>query len=347
MISDGPIRIEQIGDADAQAWDAFVASKPSASLYHRYAWRHVIRESFGRETFYLAAREGGRICGVLPIARLKSFMFGDLLVSLPYFNYGGPVADSAEVGQQLIESACSLARDLGVSHLELREREPRPGLAARTDKVTMLIELPSSSEVLWKKLRSHVRSQVRRAQKHGAVAVHGKAELLDDFYAVFAENMRDLGTPVYGKPFFACMLRRFPDNASIFVVRVNNAPVAAGFLLGDGRTLEIPWASSLRRANPMGVNRFMHWSVLEYACQAGYSTFDFGRSTAGSGTYKYKEEWGAVPHGLHWHYWLRSGGEPPKLNPSNPKYKAAIAAWQKLPLAIANALGPLIVRNIP
>jgi serine/alanine adding enzyme len=348
MSVEAMVRIEPVTDSDAAAWDAFAAASPHASIYHRYGWRNVVSEAFRRQTFYFAARESGRIRGILPMVRLKSLFFGDMLISMPYFNYGGPVADTVEVERQLTEHACGIARELGVSHLELRHRTLRnDSLPLRNDKVTMLIELPQDPEVLWKALRSHVRSQVRRAQKNNAECVRGGAELLDEFYAVFAENMRDLGTPVYGKNFFARMLQEFPQETGIFVVRLGKDPVAAGFLICADGTIEIPWASSLRRANALGVNRFMHWSVLEWGCKNGFKTFDFGRSSVDSGTYKYKEEWGAKPQELHWNYWLRAGREPPKLNPSNPKYKAAIAAWQKLPLAVANTIGPLLVRNLP
>jgi serine/alanine adding enzyme len=348
MTSD-EIRIETVGDSDASAWDAFVASAAESSFYHKYGWRQVVARSFERETHYLAARRAGRICGVFPIVRLKSLLFGDSLISVPYFNYGGAIAETPEIEQRLLAAGCELARKLGVTHLEMRYRGAKDttDFAVRTDKVTMLIELPPSSETLWKSLRSNVRNQVRRGQKNNGECVQGSLDLLDEFYAVFAENMRDLGTPVYSKKFFANILEAFPNETRIFAVRHQGQPVAAGLVLFGRESVEVPWASSLRSANPLGLNRLFHWSVLESACQKGYRMFDFGRSTADSGTYKYKEEWGAKPSGLHWYYWLRDGGEPPKVNPTNPKYRLAIKTWQRLPLAVANALGPMLVRNLP
>lgn len=342
------MRVEQVGDDAAAAWDAFVASTPAASLYHRYRWRDVVRAVFARETLYLAAREGDTIRGVLPMVRLKSALFGDFLVSMPYFNYGGVLAADASAERALLDHACALAASLGVSHLELRHRRPDAGaLPARTDKVTMLLDLPSDPAVLLKRLDAKVRSQIRRPQKEGATSTRGGIELLDEFYAVFAENMRDLGTPVYPKRFFRAILEAFPADARLAVVRVAGKPAAAGFVIGDGRTLEIPWASSLRRANAIGVNMLMYWSVLEFACEQGNATFDFGRCTVDGGAFRFKKQWGAKPVQLHWHYWMRNAGELPRLNHSNPKYEMAVAAWRKLPLAVANRLGPLLIGNLP
>lgn len=211
----------------------------------------------------------------------------------------------------------------------------------------MVLELPDSPDALKQALPAKVRSQIKRPQREGASAVSGREELLEDFYTVFATNMRDLGTPVYARTFFAAVLREFPAESRIFVVRHGADPVAAGLVLGHGRTLEIPWASSLRRANALSVNMLLYWSVLEYACMHGYRHFDFGRSTVDSGTFRFKRQWGAQPRQLYWHYWVRDGGQPPVLNHSNPKFRAAVTAWQRLPLFIANRVGPLLSRNLP
>ena len=142
-------------------------------------------------------------------------------------------------------------------------------------------------------------------------------------------------------------LQAFADRSRLFVVRHRGAPVAAAFVIGYRGRLEIPWASSLREANSIGVNMLLYWNVLEYACRERYAMFDFGRSTVDAGTFKFKKQWGAQPHQLYWHYWIRGGGQPPVINPSNPKYRLAVAAWQRLPLPVANRLGPWLVRNLP
>ena len=159
--------------------------------------------------------------------------------------------------------------------------------------------------------------------------------------------MRDLGTPVYPTALLSRDLADAPRAHAHRVVRLKDAPVAAALLIAHRDTTEIPWASSLRRVNGLGVNMYPYWSVLEFAVQAGHAVFDFGRSTLDSGTYRFKKQWGAEPLQLHWHYWLKGGGEPPRLNPSNPKYRLAVAAWRKLPLPVANWLGPHLVKNLP
>jgi FemAB-related protein (PEP-CTERM system-associated) len=343
-------RVVEIREEESGAeWDAYVRGAEGAAAYHAYAWRKLIRDVFGHESHYFAAHDpAGKIVGVLPLVRLRSPLFGDFMVSLPFFNYGGVLADSPAVVATLSASAAECAKGLGVSHVELRHTADLcPQWPSRTDKVTMLLPLPESAALLNKQLDAKVRSQIKRPLREGAVASHGGLELLDDYYAVFSRNMRDLGTPVYPKRFFERILQAFPQAARIHVVRLGGEPVAAGFVIGAGDTLEIPWASSLRSANAVGVNMLLYWSVLERACEAGYRQFDFGRSTRDSGTFRFKKQWGAQPKQLTWHYWLRNGGQPPQINPANPKYQLAVKVWQKLPLPVANFLGPLIVKHLP
>jgi FemAB-related protein (PEP-CTERM system-associated) len=211
----------------------------------------------------------------------------------------------------------------------------------------MLLPLPQSADELWKQLPSKLRSQVKRPVREGATSVFGGVDLLEEFYRVFAKNMRDLGTPVYPRRFFRAILATFPESSSLAVVRLRGKPVAAAFLFEHRDTMEIPWASSLRTANSVGVNMQLYWSVLERAVARRMTVFDFGRSTADSGTFRFKQQWGAEPTQLYWHYWLRDGGSVPMLNPSNPRYRAAVAAWQRLPLAVANWAGPRVVKYLP
>lgn len=332
----------------AAEWDEFARTVPGGTLYHQLAWRRIFTGEFAWETHYLGARGANGFEGILPLVRLKSRLFGDFLVSLPYVNYGGVVARNETADRLLLAAAVELAGSLGVSHLELRELRPRDtAWPVRTDKVIMQSTLAASAEEHWAQLPAKLRSQVRRPQKDGATARIGGAELLPRFYAVFARNMRDLGTPVYGRSFFATIARELPEHMDVVVADLNGEPVAAGILLHHGGRTEIPWASSLRSANRLGVNMLMYWESLKRAISRGSTVFDFGRSTRDSGTYRFKRQWGAEPVPTYWHYWLPDGGPLPRLNPSNPKYAMAIAAWQRLPLWLANGLGPHIVRNLP
>ena len=179
------------------------------------------------------------------------------------------------------------------------------------------------------------------------VARIGRLEELDNFYAVFSRNMRYLGTPVYPKHFFRNILEGFPEKTWICSVSMGNTPVAAGFLAGFKDRLEIPWASSLRDYNRMSPNMLLYWSCLKFACEKGFTTFDFGRSTKEESTYKFKEQWGATPSPMVWSYWVRDGAKVPDITPRNRKYHLAIGIWKKLPLPVTRMLGPRIIKNIP
>jgi FemAB-related protein (PEP-CTERM system-associated) len=200
---------------------------------------------------------------------------------------------------------------------------------------------------LWNVIDRKVRNQVRKAQKSDLTYVAGGAELLDQFYAVFSRNMRDLGTPVYARRFFAEILSAFPDRARLHVVSLNTTPVAAGFTFETRGTVEIPWASSVRDYNALCPNHLLYWSILADAGDRGCATFDFGRSTPNEGTYKFKEQWGAQPVPLHWEYGLLDRDTLPDTGPTNPKFQLAVSVWKKLPLNIATRLGPFIVKAIP
>lgn len=342
------MKIEPLRATDEAAWDAFVREHPAGSIYHLSGWRQLIAEVFGHGSHHLLARdEAGAIAGVLPLVRVKG-LFGDYMVSLPYFTYGGPLGASEAVEAELMHAAGALAGELGVSHVEFRGFAVRePAWPVRTDKVTLHRPLAADEDGLWKSLSKERRRQVKKARDGKSEVLHGGAELLDDFYAPFARNMRDLGTPVYAKGFFAAMLARFPEAARIVAIRRDGRAAGAAFLIGFRDRIEVPWVSTVREMNPYFVNTLLYWEQLRYAVSAGYRTFDFGRSSADSGTYGFKRQWGAEPVQLYWQYWLAPGQGMPSLTPSSPKFRLAVRAWQRLPLAIANRLGPRIVRDLP
>jgi FemAB-related protein (PEP-CTERM system-associated) len=335
-------------NADRERWEAFVAESAEANCYHQIGWKEVIEKTFGVETFYLLSEEhDGRINGVLPLALLSSVAFGRFLVSLPYFNYGGMCAADADIRTALFDGAVDVARSARARHLELRHTAPVLKVPEKTSKVAMTLELPATSDELWKALSSDIRRKVRRPQKEGITARIEKAEALEAFYSVFTVNMRDLGTPVYPKSLFANIMQQFPDSTWICSVYQGDVALASGFLVGYRDRLEIPWVSSLRASNHLYTNMLLYWTALNFACERHFGIFDFGRSTVGGGTYKFKSQWGAQPRQLHWHYWLKNGGALPELNPQNPKYAMAVRLWQKLPLTVTNWLGPSIVSKLP
>jgi len=334
---------------DVSTVDGFVNKMESSSLYHNYRWISVIEKSFGHKCYYLVCEESdGLITGALPMVHLKSRLFGNFLVSMPFFNYGGVCAESEGSRSLLIEEAVRIANDVGASHIELRQESPmQNGFPSKTSKVSMRLDLPSSPEDLMRSFPSKLRSQVRKPQKEGMTTRIGRFEELDGFHHVFSVNMRKLGTPVLPKGFFRDILVQFPDESWICSVYLDRVPVASGFLVAFKNRLEIPWASSLPEFNRYSPNMLLYWSCLDFACRGGFKVFDFGRSTAGERTCKFKEQWGARPAQLHWHYWLRDGGGMPDLTPGNPKYRLAIALWKRLPLSVTKIIGPRVIRNIP
>jgi FemAB-related protein (PEP-CTERM system-associated) len=336
--------------ADLPAADcaAYVQSHPAASAYHDPRWLTVFERAFGHRSRYLAAESGGAIVGVLPVVFFNSRLFGRRAVSLPFVNYGGIVADRPEAAASLLDAAVAEARAHGSTHVELRHTEQVfSNLAAKRHKVAMRLPLPVGGDALWAQLDRKVRNQVRKAEKSGLDARIGGAELLPAFYTVFARNMRDLGTPVYSSRFFAEVFAAFPDRARVFVISHQGQPVAASIVHWQGGMIEVPWASALREFNPLCPNVLLYWEMLRFAVEQGFARFDFGRSTPGEGTFHFKRQWGAVPQELVWEYWTEAGHAVPDLSPKNPKFSLAIRAWQRLPVGVATALGPHIVRNIP
>jgi FemAB-related protein (PEP-CTERM system-associated) len=335
-------------DTPAEVTDAYVRAHAGGTGYHLRAWTDLIGRAFGHRTEYLAAHGPAGIVGVLPLVYFRSRLFGSFAVSLPFVNYGGVLADSAEAADALLEHAVGATDAAGCGHLELRHTaQVFPSLTARRHKVAMHLRLSKAVGTEWDRLDRKVRNQIRKGEKSNLSLAVGGAELLDEFYRVFAHNMRDLGTPVYGREFFAEVMATFPASARVFVVRHGDGPVAASIVVWHGATIEVPWASALRSANPLCANVFLYWHMVKFAVEHDFAVFDFGRSTPDEGTFHFKKQWGAEPHELVWEYWTRHGAPVPNLNPKNPKFDLAIRAWQRLPVRVATALGPCIVRNIP
>jgi FemAB-related protein (PEP-CTERM system-associated) len=336
------------GDATRAEWDAFVDAHPDASGYHAWAWREVLGSGFGHDTSYLAARRDGRLVGVLPLVIFRSWLFGRFVVSLPFVNHGGVLAVDAPAARALLDSAMSEVRRVGAAHLELRHvRQQFPDLPSRTHKVAMHLPLAATRDAAWASLDRKVRNQVRKAEGSGLAVEAGGAEMLDGFYRVFAHNMRDLGTPVYSRRFFEAVLTRLADRATCIVVRREGEAVAGAITLRWRDTIEVPWASSLRQYRTLSANTLLYWAMIERAIAAGATVFDFGRSSPDSGPYHFKRQWGAIEQPLCWEYGLADGRTLPNLGTTNPRFALMIATWKRMPVRLATALGPRIVRSIP
>jgi serine/alanine adding enzyme len=329
--------------------EAYLADNGSRALGQHPGWLEVLQRAFHHSVYALEAVDGDRTCGLLPLAYVHSFLFGRYLVSLPYLNTAGVRGDDDATRTALIDRAVKLADDLRVKHLELRHEQPidHPALTARlATKVHMRLKLPDFPGPLWEGLPAKVRNQVRKGEKAGLTISWGGEALLPAFYAVFSRNMRDLGTPVYGKGLFQGILRRFPGDAELCVIHSGAAPVAGALVLHGRGVSEVPSASALRESNSLCANMLLYWQLLDRAVQRGQSVFDFGRSTVDSGTYRFKKQWGAEPEPAVWQYYLR-GGSADAVRPDNPRYQRLIRIWQRLPVRLTRWIGPAIVRGIP
>jgi serine/alanine adding enzyme len=350
MDSNVKIRLAE-SEAEGRLWNDFVSQHAESSNYHRWSWKRVIENSFHWPTFYLFAEDpnGSQRCqGILPLVWQKSWMFGSFLTSLPFLNAGGIIAESVAVKELLLARAVEIAKELRVDYLELRHRaDPHLNIPVKTHKVAMVRPVSGSEAEMWATLPHKVRTDIRKGTSSGLIAEFAGEGFLDDFYSVFAVNMRDLGTPVYSRQFFSQILKSFPNDTHICIVRYKRRTVAASFLLGYQGTLEAAWSASLYKYLSLRPNMFLYWKILCFAGQQDYALFDFGRSSIGSGTYRFKKQWGTRDVPLYWAHWVPNGAPLPEVNRENPRYQRAISVWQRLPVSLTKIVGPSIVKRLP
>ncbi len=345
------IRVATIDDSSK--WDEYVTQHSDVSPYHLFAWKTAVEDAYKHKGCYLLAEEGSELYGVLPLIFMKPPLRSGQLVSLPFCDLGGILSSCNKARDELISESTSLARELKSKHVELRSHVPTTtshvnGLSVITQshKVSMLLELPSSSEQLMDSFKSKLRSQIRKAVKNDLQFVLVILEQLDDFYLVFCRNMRGLGSPVHSKKWFKSILLFYGENARMGLVYYNNKPIGGGIILSTGEKICVSWASTLRDYNRLSPNMLLYWNFLKYSAENGYTQFDFGRSTLNEGTYKFKEQWGALPVTLHWNHIIMDGRElNVNLTTSSNREKVELI-WQKLPISLTNYIGPSIRKHI-
>jgi len=333
-----------------KAWNAFVRGSAGASVFHLHEWKRVIRATYGHEAHYLTAEREGAVRGVLPLFLIDSRLFGRSLVSLPYADYGGIVAnDDADAAHGLLEAALALGEELGAEYLLLRQTPAEriattaPRAETYAGKVTMLLELSPDPQTMLSRLPGERRNRIRKTQRQGLGARWAGVEAVDGFYGVFAENMRDLGSPVHSKTLFVEILRALGDeHAKLLVVEHEGRIIGAAMCLFFGATAMVPWVSSLRSHFRMYPNVLLYWTALEYACERGCRIFDFGRSSPGSGTYEFKRQWGARAVELPWLVVPFAGHDVPSFGQDGLKERLLISCWKRLPLPVTRFLGPRV-----
>jgi FemAB-related protein (PEP-CTERM system-associated) len=340
------IHVAPLNSAGAAAWDRFVESAPNATFFHRAGWKEVIQRSFGHDCYFLQARCEGRTTGVLPLVHLRSRLFGNALISNAYGVYGGPVAsDEASLGA-LNDAAVSLAARLGVDYLEYRLRSPSFLPWRRNSELYATFRKPLAPDP---ETTLNGVPRKRRAMLRKAKALDLQSEVDSDirrFYRVYSRRVRDLGTPVYPARYFRTLLEVFDSDCEVLTVVRSNKPLSSVIAFHWRDEVQPYYGGGVEEARQCAANDFMYWELMRRACDKGARVFDFGRSKVGTGTFAYKSIWGFEPEPLHHEYLLLRADEMPNINPLNPKYAVLIALWRRLPLCVANALGPRISRGL-
>ena len=329
-----------------EEWDGFAREQPGYSHFHRLGWRALISKVFGHECVYLAARdEAGVLAGILPLVRVRSVVFGHYLVSMPFLNYGGPLGTEAGIAA-LVNESVALAKAENVKLLELRSRIPLDvPLEASHRKITVVLDLARTTDAQFKRFDAKLRNQIRRPQKEGATVEFGPNQV-EPFFQVFSRHMRDLGTPVQSRRFFEEIARQFPEDSWFACAYIKGTPVAAGCGFRFGDEVEISWASSLRSYNREAPNMLLYWACMQKAICDGVTRFNFGRCTPGTGTHRFKMQWGGHEESLWWYGFGASEGITTP-SPNDRAFRWGPRVWRRLPTSVTTTIGPSIVRYIP
>jgi len=345
-IPDAPLTVRFMTDSDASGWDAFVQSQGDGTFFHRSGWRGIFRDIFRLDPRYLIAERGAKIAGVLPLVFQKSLLFGNALVAAPFCVEGGPLAADSEADSALVKAALALQTETKAPYIELRSRRARhAGWSVRKDLyATFCGPLSADDQENLKAIPRKQRAVVRKTLESKLVSE--VADSVDDMFRVYAESVRNLGTPVFPKSYFARLKKSFGSDCDIVVIRQDGAPVSAVLNFYHKDTVLPYYGGGTAAARRSGANDFLYWEVMRRAALRGYRRFDFGRSKAGTGAFSFKKNWGFEPQWLEYEYHFAPGETMPDKNPLNPKYRIFIETWKKLPLPLANFIGPFLIRGL-
>ena len=348
MTSSAPdlaLTVRAAGQADRPAWNAFVLAQPEGTFFHLAEWQEVLRKAFGHRTHYLLAERDGDLCGVLPLAEVRSLLFGHALVSTPFCVYGGIVALDAAAHAALEQAACDLARELGVDHLEMRNRRRRhPDWPVKDLYVTFRKAIDPDAE---KNLLAIPRKQ--RAMVRKGIKEQLRAEVdasVDRLYEVYSTSLRNLGTPVFSRRYLQVLKETFGEACDVITILKGERPVAS-VLSFYFRDEVLPYyGGGTQEARAVAGNDFMYWQVMERAREKGCRIFDYGRSKRGTGAFDFKTYWGFEPEPLYYEYFLVKRRELPNLSPANPKFGKAIELWRRMPLRLTQLVGPPVAKYL-
>jgi len=345
-VSDTSLTVRAMEDRDAPAWDRFVQAHDSGTFFHRSGWRGIFRDVFRLDPRFVIAERGGKIAGILPLVFQKSRLFGNALVAAPFCVEGGPLAADSAAEAALVAAALELQNMTGAPYVEFRSRRAQQaGWTVRKDLyATFAGPLSADDQENLKAIPRKQRAVVRKTLESGLTSE--VAERVDDMFRVYAESVRNLGTPVFAKSYFARLKHAFGADCDIVVIRDAGTPVSAVLNFYHKDTVLPYYGGGTTGARRSGANDFLYWEVMRRAAMRGYRRFDFGRSKAGTGAFAFKKNWGFEPQWLEYEYHFRPGETMPDKNPLNPKYRLFIESWKKLPLPLANFIGPWIIRGL-
>ncbi len=340
------LRVREMQQSDEDAWDTFVATCPDATFFHRSAWKSVLQKAFGHRPHFLLAEKNGEIQGILPLAQVRSLLFGNSLSSLPFCVYGGIASVSVEAGDALRKSACELAVQLGVDALEFRNTQPNDsGWPSKDLYFTFRKEISADNDANLKAIPNRQRAMIRKGIKGGLVSE--ETSDTSRLYRVYSESVKNLGTPVFSKKYFDILCDAFGDDCRMLMIVDGSEDVAGVMSFYFKGEVSPYYGGSIARARSIpGCNHLMYWELMRRSADEGIVGFDFGRSKAGTGPYSFKKNWGFTPQQIPYEYYLVKADSIPNVNPTNPKYRLLIETWSRLPLPVANFLGPFIARNL-
>ena len=346
--ADAETRVHLLTKCQEKAWDDYVFRNRAATVFHLICWKQLIEQTFGFEPRYLLAESSGDITGILPLFLVRNAVVGRALISTPFAVYGGICASDENSTKALLNTARILAREEKVDYMELRSEEPLPDSDLHTKElyVTFQHKLPDSSEALYAGLPRDTRYMIRKGEKAGLRAI-SDTQQLPIFYDIYADSLRRLGTPVFGRRFFEGICSGFAEQCEITVIW-NGERAVAGALSFRFRDWIIPYyGGSLFEGRSVAANNYLYWEIMQSAIARGLRYFDFGRSKLGTGAYAFKTQWNMRETALPYQYYLVRRKQMPNFSPANPRFKPATAAWKRLPLSVTNTLGPRLIRFFP
>lgn len=345
------LRAADLADAVKRARiKAWVAEHPEATPFHLPEWSGAVARGCGQRSHYLIAeRASGAIAGVLPLSELHSPLFGRALVSAGFGVGGGVLADGAVTAARLADAAFQLAGRLSCSTVELRGGA-WPGASWHDDDLTYVgfaRALAADDEAELLAIPRKQRAEVRRSLGDALTVETGSgAEQAAAHYAVYAQSVRNLGTPVFPRRLFDATLNAFGNAADLLIVRHQGEPVASVLSLYWKGTVYPYWGGGTAAARGLRANDRMYFALMAHARARGCTRFDFGRSKAGTGAAAFKKNWGFEPAPLTYFKRTTDGSAPRSINPLDPKYSLQVRAWKRMPLWLANRMGPWISRGL-